>query len=158
MTDKLKFEMHDNTALITIDNPAANTWDSDNLQALEQLIGELNANPDCYSLVITGAGEKFFSAGADLKMFADGDPQNADIIGRHFHAAFQALTNFRGFPLPRSMVMPWVAASNVQCHATSELLRHKRSWRFLKRQLDYSPAVWAPNTCPGSWEKAGQSA
>ena len=33
MTDKLKFEMHDNTALITIDNPAANTWDSDNLQA-----------------------------------------------------------------------------------------------------------------------------
>ncbi len=96
MTDKLKFEMHDNTALITIDNPAANTWDSDNLQALEQLIVELNANSDCYSLVITGAGEKFFSAGADLKMFADGDPENADIIGKHFHAAFKALTHFRG--------------------------------------------------------------
>lgn len=67
MTDKLKFEMHDNTALITIDNPAANTWDSDNLQALEQLITELNANSDCYSLVITGAGKSFFQPAPILK-------------------------------------------------------------------------------------------
>lgn len=60
MTEKLQFEMQDHTALITIHNPAANTWDADNLQALEALITELNANKDCYSLVITGAGSKFF--------------------------------------------------------------------------------------------------
>jgi len=35
MTEKLQFEMQDHTALITINNPAANTWDADNLQALE---------------------------------------------------------------------------------------------------------------------------
>ena len=46
MTEKLQFEMQDHTALITIDNPAANTWDADNLQALEALITELNANKD----------------------------------------------------------------------------------------------------------------
>ncbi len=57
MTEKLKFEMQDHTALITIDNPGANTWDADNLQALEALIKDLNADPNCYSLVITGAGE-----------------------------------------------------------------------------------------------------
>jgi enoyl-CoA hydratase/carnithine racemase len=96
MTEKLQFEMQDHTALITIDNPAANTWDADNLQALEALITELNANKDCYSLVITGAGSKFFSAGADLNLFADGDPDHAEKIAGHFHAAFSALTHFNG--------------------------------------------------------------
>jgi enoyl-CoA hydratase/carnithine racemase len=96
MTEKLKFEMQDHTALITIDNPGANTWDADNLQALEALIKDLNADPNCYSLVITGAGEKFFSAGADLNLFADGDPEHAGIIANHFHAAFRALTHFNG--------------------------------------------------------------
>ena len=49
MTEKLQFEMQDHTALITINNPAANTWDADNLQALEALIKDLNADPNCYS-------------------------------------------------------------------------------------------------------------
>ena len=96
MTEKLQFEMQDHTALITINNPAANTWDADNLQALEALIKDLNADPNCYSLVITGAGDKFFSAGADLNLFASGDPEHAGMIANHFHAAFKALTHFNG--------------------------------------------------------------
>ena len=57
-------------AFITIDNPPANTWTPEGLRALETLVGELNADRDVYAAVITGAGEKFFSAGADLKSFA----------------------------------------------------------------------------------------
>ena len=49
-----------------------------------------------YALVITGAGEKFFSAGADLKLFADGDPENARTMARYFGEAFEALADFRG--------------------------------------------------------------
>ncbi|MBT3425535.1 MAG: enoyl-CoA hydratase [Gammaproteobacteria bacterium] len=96
MTDKLLFEMKATTALVTINNPAANTWDADNLAALESLIDNLNKDPNCYSLVITGQGDKFFSAGADLNLFADGDADHARVMADRFHSAFQALTRFSG--------------------------------------------------------------
>lgn len=88
--------MKGSTALLTIDNPSANTWDEDNLAALEELIGHLNKDLNCYSLVITGQGGKFFSAGADLKLFADGDADHARVMADKFHGAFRALTRFRG--------------------------------------------------------------
>ncbi|MBV1877274.1 MAG: enoyl-CoA hydratase [Pseudomonadales bacterium] len=96
MSDKLLFEMRGHTALITINNPAANTWDEDSLSALESLVNKLNQDKDCYSLVITGAGEKFFSAGADLNMFASGEKAVARQLSGKFAAAFEALSKFRG--------------------------------------------------------------
>jgi enoyl-CoA hydratase/carnithine racemase len=95
-TEKLKVEIIDHTALITIDNPGANTWDSESLSGMRELIANLNADKNIYSLVITGAGEKFFSAGADLKMFASGDKAVAQDIGLKFGQAFEALADFRG--------------------------------------------------------------
>jgi len=93
---KLKVELHDHTALVTIDNPGANTWDTESLPALKDLVGKLNDDRNIYALVITGAGEKFFSAGADLKLFADGDPQTARSMANYFGEAFEALADFRG--------------------------------------------------------------
>lgn len=93
---KLKVELRGHTALVTMDNPAANTWDEESLNALKDLVKKLNDDRNVYALVLTGAGEKFFSAGADLKLFADGDAQNASKMARHFNAAFGALADFRG--------------------------------------------------------------
>ncbi len=93
---KLKVEMREHTALVTIDNPAANTWDAESLPALKDLVQKLNDDKNVYALVLTGAGEKFFSAGADLKLFADGDPQNARRMAQYFGEAFEALADFRG--------------------------------------------------------------
>ncbi len=96
MSDKLLVKLIDHTALITINNPPANTWDEESLICLKNLIKELNDNPEVYSLVLTGSGDKFFSAGADLKMFADGDKDNAQQISKLFGLAFEALSCFRG--------------------------------------------------------------
>lgn len=95
-TDKLKVEIIEHTALVRIDNPSANTWDYESLSGLKDLVGKLNADRDIYSLIITGAGEKFFSAGADLKLFADGDPAVAGKMSRVFGEAFDTLADFRG--------------------------------------------------------------
>ena len=57
---------------------------------------ELNADREIYSLVITGQGEKFFSAGADLNLFADGDRSVARDMARYFGEAFETLSKFRG--------------------------------------------------------------
>ncbi|TDG12161.1 enoyl-CoA hydratase [Seongchinamella unica] len=95
-SDKLKVEVHGHTAQITIDNPAANTWDVESLPALAELVQALNADRNIYALVITGAGEKFFSAGADLNIFADGDPAAAGQMAAAFGKAFETLADFRG--------------------------------------------------------------
>ena len=70
--EKLKVEILDQTALVTLCHPPANTWDEESLSYLPVLLAKLKENQSVRSLVITGEGEKFFSAGADLNMFADG--------------------------------------------------------------------------------------
>ena len=96
ISEKLKVDIVGHTAQITIDNPGANTWDAESLPALKDLVEKLNADRNIYALVIAGAGEKFFSAGADLKLFADGDPETARTMAEQFGQAFEALADFRG--------------------------------------------------------------
>lgn len=92
----LLLDIQQHTALVTISNPPANTWNADSLNGLIELVHDLNANRDIYALVLTGEGSKFFSAGADLNMFADGDPAVARKMARLFGQAFETLTDFRG--------------------------------------------------------------
>ncbi len=92
----LKLERRGHVALVTISNPPANTWTRDSLQALQQLVADLEADRDIYALVLTGEGEKFFSAGADLNQFKDGDRAVAVEAARRFGEAFEALAAFRG--------------------------------------------------------------
>jgi enoyl-CoA hydratase/carnithine racemase len=90
----MRHEVRGHTALVTIDNPPANTWTPESLRAFELLVGELNANRKVYAMVVTGSGEKFFSAGADLKTFS-GDKAVARQFISRFGAAFDALMNSR---------------------------------------------------------------
>jgi enoyl-CoA hydratase/carnithine racemase len=92
----LKVERHEHTALITLHNPPAHTWTAGSLADFAELIADLNADPEVYALVVTGDGAKFFSAGADLKLFADGDKTVAYTMAHRFGQAFEALTAFRG--------------------------------------------------------------
>ncbi len=95
-TEKLLLEVQGNTAVVTINNPPANTWDPESLNGLAQLVTDCEADKSIYALVITGSGEKFFSAGADLKLFADGDKDVARSMAEHFGHAFETLAKFRG--------------------------------------------------------------
>lgn len=95
-TKKLVLETINHTAVITINNPPANTWDGESLSALTSLIQKLNEDNNIYSLVITGQGDKFFSAGADLNLFASGDNKTANEIAHIFGKAFETLSQFRG--------------------------------------------------------------
>lgn len=92
----LKLEKIANTAVVTFNNPPAHTWTFDSLAELRDLVLELNRDRDIYALVLTGDGDKFFSAGADLKVFADGDKKVAAEMADIFGQAFETLSNFRG--------------------------------------------------------------
>lgn len=92
----LQLEKRGHVAIVRMSNPPANTWTRDSLAALETLVADLNADPDVRALVLTGDGERFFSAGADLKLFADGDLGTAADMALRFGRAFTALAHFRG--------------------------------------------------------------
>ena len=95
-TDLLLLEKKGHVAVLTMNNLPANTWTAESLKALKVMVEELNQDKSIWSLVITGAGDKFFSAGADLKLFADGNKEVARDMARLFGLAFEALSQFRG--------------------------------------------------------------
>ncbi|MDA0120264.1 enoyl-CoA hydratase [Vibrio sp. T11.5] len=92
----IQHTIRNHVAIVTMNNPPANTWTAQSLEQLKQLVLDLNDDKDVYALVITGQGEKFFSAGADLKVFADGDKSVAVDMSRLFGEAFETLSAFRG--------------------------------------------------------------
>ncbi|MAY41292.1 MULTISPECIES: enoyl-CoA hydratase [unclassified Neptuniibacter] len=96
MIDPLLLSKQGNTAILTLNNPPANTWTAESLKQLTAIIAQLNKDETVYALVICSQEEKFFSAGADLKLFADGDRLVARDMARYFGEAFEALAQFRG--------------------------------------------------------------
>jgi enoyl-CoA hydratase/carnithine racemase len=90
----IKHEIRGTTAFLTIDNPPANTWTPESLRAFAALLTLLEANRDVRAAVITGAGAKFFSAGADLEHFR-GDKARARDFITGFGEAFEPFMNAR---------------------------------------------------------------
>ncbi|SDG87156.1 enoyl-CoA hydratase [Dyella sp. 333MFSha] len=114
---RLTFEGH--TAIATLSNPPANTWTVHSLSALRDLVAALNADRDVYALVVTGEGEKFFSAGADLKQFEDGDRALAREAARRFGEAFEALSAFRGVSI--AAINGYAMGGGLECALACDL-------------------------------------
>lgn len=100
-------------AELTLNNPSANTFTADGLLRLQTIVGDLNRNMNVYAVVLTGQGEKFFSAGADLKSFADGDKVKARLMAQQFGAAFEALQEAR--PLVIAAINGYAMGGGLEC-------------------------------------------
>ena len=100
-------------ARLTLANPPANTFTAEGLLELAQAVDELNRNSNVYAVVVTGRGEKFFSAGADLKGFADGDKAHARLMARRFGAAFEALQEAR--PVIIAAINGYAMGGGLEC-------------------------------------------
>ena len=96
MSDALILEHRDYVSVLTFNNPPAHTWTPESLQLLQKIVAELNANSSNRALVLTGAGDKFFSAGADLQRFHHRDVAQATDFSTAFGAAFQVLSAYQG--------------------------------------------------------------
>ncbi|WP_166424665.1 enoyl-CoA hydratase [Paraglaciecola sp. 20A4] len=96
MSDALQLEKRGHTAILTFNNPPAHTWTPASLLQLIDIVEQLNADKDNFSLVITGDGEKFFSAGADLNQFNHDDKAKSFDFSYAFGKSFETLANYKG--------------------------------------------------------------
>jgi enoyl-CoA hydratase len=62
------FSAKDGVALITLDDPPANTYTYEMMRQLDDAILRSRMRDDVHVIVLTGQGEKFFSAGANIQM------------------------------------------------------------------------------------------
>ena len=70
--DEILSEKKGYVALLTINHPPANTWNLATMEAFEHAVDAAEKDPEVRVVIITGAGEKHFSAGFDVKDAANG--------------------------------------------------------------------------------------
>src|SRR5262245_62285726 len=61
-------------AIIEMNDPPANTYTYEMNRQLDDAILQARMDNDVYVILLTGAGDKFFSAGANIKMLNSVDP------------------------------------------------------------------------------------
>jgi enoyl-CoA hydratase/carnithine racemase len=64
----VRFEVTDGVAVMTLDDPPANTYTYEMMRQLDAAILRARMRDDVYVILLTGQGEKFFSAGANIQM------------------------------------------------------------------------------------------
>src|SRR5215510_2526863 len=71
---KLDYHAAKGVAVITLNDPPANTYSYEMMQQLDRAILDARMDDSVQVIVITGAGKKFFCAGADIRMLAEVTP------------------------------------------------------------------------------------
>jgi enoyl-CoA hydratase len=70
----VNYRVEDGIAVIELSDPPANTYTYEMNRQLDECILKARMDNDVYVLLLTGAGDKFFSAGANIKMLSSVDP------------------------------------------------------------------------------------
>jgi enoyl-CoA hydratase/carnithine racemase len=86
----VSFDSARGVGTITLDNPPANSYDVSVMAEFSEAVDQA-VSSEARSVILRSASEKFFSAGADVKRFLDGDvPTNMQMI-RTSQAAFMRM-------------------------------------------------------------------
>src|SRR5688572_23779374 len=72
--DLVQYRVDDGIAFLTLNDPPANTYTHEMMLTLDQRILAARMDESVQVIVITGGGEKFFCAGANIQMLADVTP------------------------------------------------------------------------------------
>jgi enoyl-CoA hydratase/carnithine racemase len=79
--------------IIVLDRPPANSYDYTFLRSLAGAIDDARNDAEIRAVVVTSASEKFFSAGADVGVFASGTPRSRTMTALMAHEAFRKMEN-----------------------------------------------------------------
>lgn len=74
MSTKVGYEVGGGVAVLTLTDPPANTYSYEMMRELDEAILRARFDTAVHVIVLRGAGDKFFCAGADIKMLQGADP------------------------------------------------------------------------------------
>ena len=113
MDKPVKTKIEGSILEITIDRPKANAIDAKTSIMLGDIFADFRDNPKLKVAIITGGGEKFFSAGWDLKAVNEGEAADADY----------GVGGFGGLQELPDMNKPIIAAVNgIACGGGFEIM------------------------------------
>jgi crotonobetainyl-CoA hydratase len=99
--------------VVTIDRPKANAIDLAASRRLNEVFTSFRDDPELRVAIVTGAGERFFSPGWDLKAAAAGEDSDED----------WGVGGFGGLNYPRNLDKPLIAAVNgIACGGGFEIV------------------------------------
>lgn len=103
--DGIRTEIEGSTLTVTLDRPKANAIDLSASRQLNRVFTEFKADDNLRVAIVTGAGDKFFSPGWDLKNAAAGEKPDSDY----------GVGGFGGLNYPRNLDKPLISAINGIC-------------------------------------------
>ncbi|HVF66147.1 MAG TPA: enoyl-CoA hydratase/isomerase family protein [Pyrinomonadaceae bacterium] len=70
----VRYDAREGVAVLTLNDPPANTYSYEMMQQLDAAVLRARMDEGVHVILITGEGEKFFCAGADIKMLTEATP------------------------------------------------------------------------------------
>ncbi|MBY8976031.1 crotonobetainyl-CoA hydratase [Rhodobacteraceae bacterium NNCM2] len=105
MTDPVKTHRNGHVLEVTLDRPKANAVDLRTSRLMGEVFRDFRDDPELRVAILTGAGEKFFCPGWDLKAAAEGDEVDGDY----------GIGGFGGLQELGNLNKPVIAAVNGIC-------------------------------------------
>src|SRR5471030_2823740 len=113
MSDGIKVHKDGSVLEVTIDRPKANAIDLAASRRLNDVFSSFRDDADSRVAIITGAGDRFFSAGWDLKAATGGEESDED----------WGVGGFGGLNYPRNLNKPIISAVNgIACGGGFEIV------------------------------------
>src|SRR5277367_1293207 len=113
MTDGINIIRDGAVLEVTIDRPKANALDRNASLRLNDVFTSFRDDPKLRVAIVTGAGDRFFSAGWDLKAAAGGEKSDSD----------WGVGGFGGLNYPRNLNKPLISAVNgIACGGGFEIV------------------------------------
>src|SRR3990172_134740 len=89
----IEYGVDNGVAVLEINRPPANAYTTDLLKELDTAILEARFDDNVHAIVITGKLEKFFSAGADIKMLGSATLSFKNNFALHGHEVLMRIEN-----------------------------------------------------------------